>query len=69
VASRTERQGRPGDLVAEAFELPDQALGVGRGVVAAEQIVWPEVRVGPAALQDIVGDGEDGMRDGPVVSV
>ena len=49
----------------EAFELPDQALGVRLGVVAEQEVVGTELGVGAAALEHVVGDGEDGMRDGP----
>jgi hypothetical protein len=40
--------------VTQAFELPDQALGVGLGVVAPEQVVGTELRVAALAL-DLVG--------------
>jgi hypothetical protein len=62
--SRTHRERLQGDLVAEALELPDKAAGVGLGVVAAQEVVGAEFGVGTAALQHVVGDDEDGMRDG-----
>ena len=62
MASRAEREPLQGDLVTEAFELPDQALGVPLGVVAEQEVVGTELGVGAAALEHVVGDGEDGMR-------
>ena len=44
------------DLVPEALELADKALGVRLGVVAPEQILGAELGIGPTALEDVVGD-------------
>lgn len=46
MASRSERERLQGDPVAEAFELPDHALGIGLSVVAEQQVVGAEVGAG-----------------------
>lgn len=44
----------------EPFELPNQTLSVGLGVVAPQQVVGAELGVGALTLQHVVGDDEDG---------
>jgi hypothetical protein len=50
-----------GDLVAEAFELVDQAAFLAFGVlgVASVEELSAELVVGDALVQDVVGGGED----------
>src|SRR5947199_10462455 len=50
-----------GDLVAEAFELVDKpaAVAFGRFGVAAVEELFAELVIGDAAVEDVVGGGED----------
>ena len=52
------------DVVAESFELFDQASDVGLVVVALHEPVAAEVVVGLAAIENVVGGHEDGMANG-----
>ena len=54
-------EGFEDDLVAEAFELSDESAAVAFGVlcVAAVEELLAELVVGNAAVEDVVGGGED----------
>ena len=51
------------DLVAHALELADKTLLVGLLGLAVDEVVRAQVAVGLAALEQVVGDHEDGVAD------
>src|SRR6516164_4858703 len=61
--SSAHRERFQGDLVAEALELTYKALRVGLGVVPKQQVVGAEFGVRAVALEHVVGDDEDRVRD------
>ena len=65
------REWLKGDLVAEALELMDEAVGEGLAAIAQQQLVGPELLVRDAALKDVVRDDQDrvgGRDDGFLVT-
>lgn len=58
------RRGFEGDGVAERFELADQVVLAGLGVVAAGEVVFTEVLVVAALVEHVPGDDQDAVPDG-----